>query len=282
MKKVVEVQLAELVDMSVPAAVFEEVKNNFIHFYHISDFSAVRDAFRVFNDLYDGKYPGYKSCNTKFHDKIHTTDALLAISRLIDGYNINNGPMPVEKVKIALIATIMHDTGYVQSARDKSGTGAKYTLMHVDRSIDFIEKYFSEIGLSRKNFISARNMVHCTGLEVHLDSIKFQDREEKILGFMLGSADIMGQMASRTYLERLLYLYKEFKEGHVKGFNSEFELLQKTLEFKAGMKTRLNEILLNLWSYCVPHFKKRYGLGANLYSLAIDRHAEYLKKILKS
>ena len=32
MKKVVEVQLAELVDMSVPAAVFEEVKNNFIDF----------------------------------------------------------------------------------------------------------------------------------------------------------------------------------------------------------------------------------------------------------
>jgi len=101
--------------MKNSAAVLEEVKYNFIYHYSITDFYDVRMTFKDFNDLYDGKYPGYRRCNTKFHDKIHSTDALLAMSRLIDGYNIKNPKFPVNKVRIALIATILHDTGYIQT-----------------------------------------------------------------------------------------------------------------------------------------------------------------------
>src|ERR1035437_1292885 len=106
-----DVQFAQLLDMSNTAAVFEEIKYNFIHYYPVREFLDVRQAFVCFNDLYDGKYPGYGKCKTKYHDKIHTTDALLSISRLIDGYNLENQvKLPLTKVKIALIATILHDT----------------------------------------------------------------------------------------------------------------------------------------------------------------------------
>lgn len=281
MKKYDGLQIAQLVNTDNPDAVFEEVKNNFIHSYPISAFAPVRKAFTDFNLLFEGRYPGYRACNTKYHDKIHTADALLAISRLIDGYNVSSPQkMPLRKVQTALIATILHDTGYIQKKTDKEGTGAKYTLKHVERSIEFIDKYFRKIGLTRKDFIAADNMVKCTGLSVKMDEIRFQDRDEKVLGCMLGSADVLGQMASRTYLERLLYLYKEFKEGHVKGYTSEIDLLKKTLAFYESIKARLRKTLGGVNRYARHHFRKRYGINQDLYNEAILRQIFYLKEIL--
>lgn len=275
-----DIQFAQLVDMSSPSAVFEEVKCNFTYHYSIADFMDIRNVFADFNNLMDGRYTGYKGCNTRYHDKMHTTDALLVISRLIDGYNIEYKKLPVNKVRIALISTILHDSGYIQTAEDTEGTGAKYTLSHIKRSISFMEKYFQEKKWSRKDFVSAKNMVKCTGLDVNISSIKFNDNYEYILSIMLGTADLIGQMSSRTYLERLLFLYHEFKEGNVSGYTSEFDLLKKTLDFYAGVKIRLEKDLDSVYKYALTHFRKRYHINKNLYLVAIQREIEYLRKIL--
>jgi len=39
------------------------------------------------------------------------------------------------------------------------GTGAKYTLKHVERSIEFIDKYFKMNGFLKRDFITAMNIV---------------------------------------------------------------------------------------------------------------------------
>lgn len=280
MKKGRDLQLSKLVDMRTPAAVFEEVKYNFIFHYPLAAFEDVRAAFVNFNRLFDGAYPGYRACNTKFHDKVHTTDALLAVSRLIDGYNIKSGKLPVELVKTALIATLFHDTGYIQRTSDRKGTGAKYTLNHVARSIEFIGKYFKEQGLPRRLALSAGRMVSCTGLSAEFAQLKFASKPERTLGFMLGSADLLGQMASRTYLERLIYLYGEFREGNVQGYPTEIALLEKTMEFYEGTKKRLKDTLGGVDGYMIHHFRKRYGIGEDLYRKAIERQIAYLKEIL--
>ena len=124
------------------------------------------------------------------------------------------------------------------------------------------------------------NLVHCTGLSINLKEIKFQDKQEEILGYMLGTADILGQMASRTYLERLLFLYKEFKEGHVQGYNSELDLLKKTLVFYENTKTRLHKALKGVYKYAVPHFQARYKAKKDLYMEAVARQIYYLKEIV--
>ena len=281
MKKNYDFQLSLLSDMRTPAAVFEEVKCNFIFHYPISAFDDVRSTFADFNRLFEGKYPGYRACNTKFHDKVHTTDALLAISRLIDGYNFKHGKLPVELVKTALIATILHDTGYIQQKSDKKGTGAKYTLSHVARSIDFIKKYFKTRGFPRRLALIAGRMVNCTGLSLDFGKARFGSMPERELGFMLGTADLLGQMASRTYLERLIYLYGEFREGNVKGFPSELVLLKKTMKFYDETKKRLKYTLGGVDRYMSCHFRERYGIKDDLYMRAINRQITYLKEILK-
>lgn len=277
-----DIQLSHLVDMEDPAAVFEEVKYNFIQFYPFTEFSAVRGTFGDFNALFEGKYAGYRGCNTRFHDKLHTTDALLAISRLIDGYNLSNKkPIPVELVKIALIATILHDSGYIQKDDDVLGTGAKHTLKHVERSIEFIDEYFAGKGLAKADFASAKNMVSCTGIGLDISKIEFASKPEKILGLMLGTADLIGQMSSRTYLERLLFLYWEFKEGNIPGYDSEFEMLRKTIGFYESTRVKFTEVFEDIEKCLIHHFRKRYGIDEDLYYKAMHRQIEYLRDVVR-
>lgn len=277
------IQLAQLVNMDNVDAVFEEVKYNFIQSYPVAEFLPVRRGFRDFKDLYDGKYPGYRACNTRYHDELHTTDALLAISRLIDGFNIKKKKkIPADLAVRCLIATIFHDSGYIQSAGDTRGTGAKYTLSHVKRSVEFLRNYFKSCGLPQADAESAGRMVQCTGLSTDITSLKFKSGQEEVLGYMLGAADLLGQMASRTYLERLGYLYKEFREGHVEGCTSENALLESTLKFYDTTDMRLKEELKGVDRFALYHFRKRYGINHDLYRISIVRQMGYLRKILSN
>ena len=93
--------------------------------------------------LFRGNYPGYQKCNTWYHDLKHTTDCLLAMARLLHGASLNGLPLPDRDVVLGLTAALFHDTGYIQAEDDLEGTGAKYTLVHVERSVAFMEKYFA-------------------------------------------------------------------------------------------------------------------------------------------
>ncbi len=277
-----EVRLDQLVDYSQPYAVLEEIKHNFIAHYPIAEFIPFRYIFKDFIDLMEGRYPGYRGYNTKFHDIQHTTDVLLALSRLIDGYNIKNNKnkLSVQKVKLALIAGVFHDTGYLQTIDDQEGTGAKYTAIHVERSIEFIAKYMQQKGYSPLEFETVKNIVLCTKLLVDpLKDINFNDEEEKTLGIMLGTADLIGQMSCRTYLERLVFLFYEFKEAGIPGYTSEFDLLKKTKEFYEMVKDRIDNKLGKVYQYLIYHFKKRYKINKNLYLVAVERAINYINTI---
>jgi hypothetical protein len=73
----------------------------------------------------------------------------------------------------------------------------------------------------------------------------------EIMGKMLGTADLLGQMADRLYLEKLIPLFHEFEEGKVPGFESELNLLRKPTNFyisaQAGLKT-ISAMLIAIWS----------------------------------
>lgn len=277
-----EIRLDQLVDYSQPYAVLEEIKHNFIAHYPIEEFLPFRYIFKDFIDLMEGRFPGYRATNTKFHDIQHTTDVLLALSRLVDGYNIANkkNKISLKKAKLALIAGVFHDTGYLQTIDDQEGTGAKYTLVHVERSIEFTAKYMQQKNYSPLEFETVKNIILCTKLSVNpLSDINFNDEEEKLLGLMLGTADLIGQMAGRTYLERLVFLFYEFKEAGIPGYTSEFDLLKKTKEFYDMVKDRLDNKLGKVYQYLIHHFKKRYKINKNLYLVAIERAINYINTI---
>ena len=272
----------DLVLMTQPQAVFGEVCRIVAALNSQFDFIALDRVFQDVVKLFRGKYPGYQECNTWYHDLQHTTDCLLTMARLLHGASINGLSLPGRDVALGLIAALFHDTGYMQSRADRGGTGAKYTLVHVERSVAFMEKYFVDAGLSSRDFDYCRCCVQCTGLDVKISELRFESAPHRAVGCMLGTADLLGQMADRTYLERLPFLYREFQEGKVPGFESELDLLRKTPAFWEFTQQRLAGELGNVDRYMREHFRAWWALDRDLNRETIEDNIAYLKFILEN
>jgi len=275
------IQISNLIDTSTHKAIVAEVKKIFSYHYPAKYFSAINRSYRLVKTLHEGKFPGYKACNTEYHNLSHTLDAMLAAVRLVDGHNIETSHFPVHLAVNLLNATLLHDAGYIQEDSDHEGTGAKYTKFHVERSIQFLRKNHEAFKFTPDDVNIIANLIWCTGLMVRIETIPFFSPGEKIAGCILGTADLLGQMSDRAYLEKLIFLYYEFKEAGIEGFNTEFDLVRKTVDFYEFTKKRLAESYLNSFSYAQYHFKKRFAIDCNLYMEAIDRNIGYLHKIIE-
>jgi hypothetical protein len=274
------IQLSNLIDSSTPGTIFLEVKKIFSYHYPKKNFVSVNKLFELIKDLFLGNLRGYRACNTEYHNFSHTIDALLAVTRLIDGYNLSNAPFDVRLAVNLLNAALLHDTGYLQESWDVEGTGAKYTSNHVERSEKFLLKNYRKFGIYMNDVKVITSLIRCTGLSVNLDTIQFNSPDERVAGCILGTSDLLGQMSDRAYLEKLLFLYYEFKEAGISGFNTEFDIIRKTIDFYDITMKRLNDAFINVMRYAQTHFRERFSFDMNLYLEAIDKQMAYLHKIL--
>ena len=94
-----------------------------------------------------------------------------------------------------------------------------------------MKKYLGKHSYSSALMEDCSHLIMCTILDLSPDDIPFRSKEVEITGKIVGSADLMAQMADRAYLEKLLLLYEEFEEAGLPGYNSEFDLLKKTEDF---------------------------------------------------
>ena len=270
----------ERVSLDNPGDVISEVRNIILLVYKKFNFN---QFYRVFGDilkLFNGHYPGYRRCNTFYHDLSHTMDCLLVTAKLIHGAGLNGIVFTHRDVTLGLISALLHDTGYIQAVEDDTGTGAKYTTSHIERSIEFMKKYFHDHAFPSEYLPICSNFLRCTGLDVKIAEIKFQSREHEILGQILGTADLIGQMASENYLEKLPFLYDEFKEGGVPGYTDKFDLLKKTPAFWEMVKERLVNELGHVDRYLRDYLWVLKGINQDLYRQAIDRNMEQLQVFL--
>jgi hypothetical protein len=122
----------------------------------------------------------------------------------------------------------------------------------------------------------------CTDLSAKISEIHFPSPEIALLGKLIGTADLLGQMADRTYLEKLLFLFDEFRDGGVMGYKSELDLLRKTRDFYRMSRQRLAKDLAGVNECMRSHFKLRWNLDRDLYMEALERHMAYLMHILKN
>ncbi len=235
---------------------------------------------RLTSDLYRGNFPGYKACNTEYHDFAHTCDVVCATIRMCDGALSQGMRLDEALYRDIVLAAMLHDVGYIQEAGDDSGTGAKHTKTHVARSIAFAAREREAFALSEDQTARIGRLIQGTDLAVDFDSIPFEGTAERFAGQLLASADLLGQMADRTYLEKLLFLYYEFKEAGFPGYDTEFDILRKTLGFYEMTRKRLFITLGNASVMALHHFSARYGVHHNLYMESIERQIEYLTEIM--
>ncbi len=263
-----------------PAAVISEICFLFTSIYpkHPTDFLIA--TFSDICSLFDGKYPGYKKCNTEYHDLKHTTDVLLSAARLIYGAHIDQVFVKPENAETALVATMFHDVGYIQDIDDNSGTGAKYTITHVERSASFLKKYCELNNLSLEFAKNCSDIILCTNIFNGFGKISFESEEIKFLGKIVATSDLIGQIADRNYLEKLIFLYHELKEGNIPNTTTELDLLKNTITFFNKMDERLNSELGGVYKYMKSHFQKRYGIDKDFYQEGLEKNISYLSFIL--
>jgi hypothetical protein len=274
------IKLYDLVDIYSPSAVLEEVLFTLELISEDFDCSLTTCAFDNVVDIFQGNHPLYRACNTYYHDLRHTTDAFLAVARLLHGAVLNSEELSESDITTALVAALFHDAGYIQERGDTEGTGAKFSSEHVQRSTEFLERHSAECGLSEKQRGEGRVMILCTDVSQDIKNISFPSPKVEFLGRLLNAADILGQMSDRTYLEKLLFLYHEYKEGHVGDYKSEGDLLRRTVDFYAFINERLQPIMERANRYMVSHLASRWDIKRNLYAEAIDGQRKYLEKIL--
>jgi len=177
------------------------------------------------------------------------------------------------------MAALMHDIGYAQRRGEESGTGAQYTQSHVGRGVEFMERYVADKGLPAVLAVRLKSIILCTDPSRPLSGIDFPDERTRLLGQIVGTADLTGQMADRTYLEKLLFLYLEFEEAHFGSFQNVHDLLRKTRSFYEITLRKLNGELGGIYNLLTLHFRDRLGMENNYYLESIEKNIAYLDKV---
>jgi hypothetical protein len=273
-----EHQDASLIFPTNPEAVFREVRQVALELDPTPALDPLEAAWQDTLRLFSGRFPGYQASKTRYHDLGHTLAVVLATVRLLDGARLAGLALGADMLLLALICALFHDTGLIQKQEERGGTGARFTLGHEERSILFLKDYLEERGLLSSCRADCPHIIGCTIVSLDPAQIPFRSRESRLAGRILGSADLIAQMADRLYLEKLLYLYREFEEGGVTGFTSEFDLLRKTTSFYRNVsRQRLKNSLGNVTSYLRLHFQKRFGEEKDFYQEGIDKNISYLE-----
>jgi hypothetical protein len=268
-----------------PIDVGDEVMRLFQEVYQGRASSRIERAFRDMSTMYHGKHRDYHPCDTEYHDIQHVLDVTLAMARLLAGYERGRegyAPLPAAYFTVGIITTLFHDVGYLRRRHDRMHRfGAEYTLIHVTRGSCFLRDYLPRAGLTRYAK-AASQLVHFTGYERDLDTIRVDDPLLRRVGEMIGTADIIAQMSDRCYLEKVRErLYPEFVLGGVARrklpggkttvvFESADDLVRKTPGFFRNAAKRLDEKLHRAYAYA-----ERYFGGQNLYLEEMNKNVKH-------
>jgi hypothetical protein len=279
------------VETTDPDAVRGEVGRIFRNLYPDASGDQIERSFSDVTRLFRGEYPGYHACDTTYHNLQHTLDVSLAMARLMDGYERSRDrsePIGSRLFAFGVVTALLHDIGYLRHIHDtRHANGAEYTLKHVSRGAKFIVHYMGKIGLDDLAPVASQ-IVHFTGYERPASRIRVPNLMFRMLGNMLGTADIIAQMADRCYLEKCRdRLFPEFVAGGLAArdasdsrrsvvFKSVEDLLQRTPMFYRTATVRLNDQLGGTYAYAHDHFG-----GQNLYIEEIDKNVQYATEIAR-
>jgi hypothetical protein len=269
-----------------PTAVEVEVQAAYLALFPEGERLFVPRVFGWAIECFTGRYRDYQAVDARYHDLEHTLQGTLCLTRLLRG-RAEAGASPgltAEAFRLALLAILFHDAGYLKRRGDTQGTGAKYTITHVHRSAEFAAVVLAERGFSPREIQTVQNMIRCTGVNANLAAIPFQDELEKVCGFALASADLLGQMAAEDYVEKLPILYWEFAEAvdftgerdhFIATFQSVGDLLVRTPSFWSNViLPKLNRDFLGLYRF----LSQPYPDGPNDYLQRIEANMQRLAR----
>ena len=173
------------------------------------------DAWTSLELAFAGDHPDFEAIDAPYHDLDHTLRATACYTDLVvkNLQTPDYGPMPIEIAELGFIAILFHDTGYLKNKGDLNGTGAKHAFQHVDRSQIFAKEWMLQNGFEQQAVAEVQSMIQTTDFSKQTSPITFSSSAHQLAGCMVGTADLLGQMASPDYIDKLPLLHQEMMEA---------------------------------------------------------------------
>jgi len=265
-----------------------KIRKIYTEHFQNDDIETLKGVFDDLMDLFSGNMKGYLKCDTGYHDIKHTLQVIPPFIGILDGWNKSKKLPKITKEFFdrGIIAVLLHDTGYIKTDTDTEGTGGKYTFIHIQRSTDFATDYLSKKGFDRDTINSIKNIIMYTGVTVDYDKLPFNSEEEKIIGYALGTSDLLAQMSAGDYPEKLPTLYREFEESYqfegidelrkkgITVFESLDDLIKQTPSFYENTVKERFKNMGSLYTYLTYHFDDE----RNHYMEAIEENIKKIKR----
>jgi len=276
-----QAEIRQLTKNDNPDEVWAKAIDIVRHINPAYEFTQVHTVFADVLRLFSGEFPGYCAIKTPYHNLHHTLDVFLCAVRLSHGVHISGNPLTDHEITCIMLATLFHDIGYAQLLEEDFGTGAQFTLTHVGRGIKFMQRYLQEHDFPPELASPVECLMSSTNPGLAFEAIWFPDKRTRLLAQIVGSADLVGQMADRTYLEKLLFLYQEFSEAKFGNYASMHELLRHTKSFyETALEKKLDGNYEGIYKKLTFHFQNYMGVENNLYMESIEKNIDYLSKVI--
>lgn len=236
----------------------------------------------VFEDvdlMFNGQFGDFRRIDLAYHDLQHTLQASLCMAEIIAGRDRARAT-PVlswRQIQLGMVAILLHDCGYLTTAADGGGTGAKFTYTHVLRSAAVAASQLPRHGVTAEEIELVVNAIHCTGPSANINKLEFKHESELIIGAAVTTADYLAQLAADDYPDELEILYREFKESddyqripaNERTFDSAEDLIRKTPDFwRNFVLPKLEKDFRGIYRYLAEPFPD----GTNPYIVAIERN----------
>ena len=240
--------------------------------------------------VFAGDDPAYLACDMPYHDLRHSLDTALTMARLIAGQQGTGCAAPAaftpEHALLGVLLALLHDTGYIRTVSEHALCGPQLTREHEARSVEFAQRHLRTTLLAKR--AADAELIQVTQLAADLD-VLFARREPAAvaLGRMLGTADLVSQLADERYLERCYWhLFPELVLGDcnrsrtVDGgeaplFRDALELVCRTPAFYDNVvRPRLDRTFAG----SVRHLSVPFG-DTDIYGAAIERNIARARSI---
>ena len=254
-----------------------------------NDSNFLRTVFGEVQQMFAGNFPGYQACDSAYHNFAHTYVASAAVVRILDGH-LKRGAAPhltARDFELAVAAILLHDTGYIKKSGDHKGTGAKYTLTHPARSAEFAQILLTKLAIPPAEIETVQLAIRYADLEEGATPPAYSERS-RFIGSVVGSGDILGQMATPDYPDQLTNLYNEFREAAlffgmagtgIGSYKNAIDLMQRTRGF---YETHVQRLLTTRWGRVSEALVNHFADGRNLYLDAIAQNLDRIDQLTRN
>ncbi len=246
-----------------------------------ADCHLIRNIYNDMTSFFSGSHPLFQKNTLLYHNLRHTQMVALATVRLFHGLHCNQIHINAKTLTKGLLSAYFHDTGMLLLEGDSATSGTEYIVNHEERSSLFLRRYVDSKELGQNLSEECDTIICYTNLSLDPATFAPHSHETQLAGQVVGSADILAQMADRYYLEALPTLHEELKANKTYRHASALELMIHTASFyRTTILDRLKHTFSDTSQSMRTHFRERHNIDRDLYAENINKNIDYLEQII--